>query len=93
MPITSVPEVCLAVNQDDCFIFRLVVSLNGNPAHPAILLQANTTTKARDVKDFLTRVSTFPFLKYFIVGVNFMVSEARAVLIKWVSFYGTLSYQ
>lgn len=64
---------------------RLIVSLNDGPARPSILLQASATTRSGTMKDFLTRVKTFPHVKYFIVGVNLLLSEARSVLIKWIS--------
>lgn len=67
-------------------MFRLLFSLNGVPPHPStMLLVGHSVVGVHSVRAFIKRVEQFSHLRYFIIGVNLLLPEPRAVLIKWVS--------
>lgn len=80
------PTVLLMTNTDPFYVFSAITFINGRAIHPSnILYSASMSTRKSELTAFLRRVEKFPYMKYFIVGVDVMSSEKQTILLKWVS--------
>lgn len=66
-------------------IFKYLVDRFGKRVHPSLVFRCSEKSTQRDLKRFLSRTTAFPGLRYALIDVNLLNSEAREELLGWYS--------
>ncbi len=89
-PLSSEPEVVqLKDESNPSFLLNLLISLNmDTPPHPTQLFwcdSATITASKYYLESFLARCTHFPYMRFFLLGVEHLSVTHRELVLNWIS--------